>query len=217
LVSLTENDARHWRNHSEHVVVIPNPVTLYPECVNDIPKENGRILCVGRLNDQKRIDRLITAFAMVADKYPEWHVDIFGEGDKKPVLQKQICECNLQKRIILHEPTKHIYDEYKKSQFLVLSSAYEGRPLVLIEAMACGLPCVAFNCPSGPAEIIEDGVTGLLVENGNVVHLSQKIEWMMIHDIERKEMSVKAYKAAEIYKPSNIMHRWEELYLSVIC
>ena len=82
--------------------------------------------------------------------------------------------------------------------------------------MACGLPCVAFNCPSGPAEIIEDGVTGLLVENGNVVHLSQKIEWMMIHDIERKEMSVKAYKAAEIYKPSNIMHRWEELYLSVI-
>ena len=216
LVSLTENDARHWRNHSEHVVVIPNPVTLYPESVNDIPKENGRILCVGRLNDQKRIDRLITAFAMVADKYPEWHVDIFGEGDKKPVLQKQICEYNLQKRIILHEPTKHIYDEYKKSQFLVLSSAYEGRPLVLIEAMACGLPCVAFNCPSGPAEIIEDGVTGLLVENGNVVHLSQKIEWMMIHDIERKEMSVKAYKAAEIYKPSNIMHRWEELYLSVI-
>ncbi len=216
LVSLTENDARHWRNHSAHVAVIPNPVTLYPESVNDIPKENGRILCVGRLNDQKRIDRLVTAFSMIADKYPTWHVDIFGEGDKRSALQKQISELNLQERIVLHQPTKQIYDEYKKSQFLVLSSAYEGRPLVLIEAMACGLPCVAFNCPSGPAEIIDDGVTGLLAENGNVVDLSQKMEWMITHEVERKEMSVKARKAAEIYKPSNIMHRWEALYLGVI-
>ena len=216
LVSLTENDARHWRNHSAHVSVIPNPVTLYPESVNDIPKENGRILCVGRLNDQKRIDRLVTAFSMIADKYPTWHVDIFGEGDKRSALQKQISELNLQERIVLHQPTKQIYDEYKKSQFLVLSSAYEGRPLVLIEAMACGLPCVAFNCPSGPAEIIDDGVTGLLAENGNVVDLSQKMEWMITHEVERKEMSVKARKAAEIYKPSNIMHRWEALYLGVI-
>ena len=216
LVSLTENDARHWRNHSAHVAVIPNPVTLYPESVNDIPKENGRILCVGRLNDQKRIDRLVTAFSMIADKYPTWHVDIFGEGDKRSALQKQISELNLQERIVLHQPTKQIYDEYKKSQFLVLSSAYEGRPLVLIEAMACGLPCVAFNCPSGPAEIIDDGVTGLLAENGNVVDLSQKMEWMITHEVERKEMSVKARKAAEIYEPSNIMHRWEALYLGVI-
>lgn len=216
LVSLTENDACHWRKHSAHVVVIPNPVTLYPESINDIPKENGRILCVGRLNDQKRIDRLVTAFSMIADKYPAWHVDIFGEGDKRPALQKQICECNLQERIVLHQPTKQIYDEYKKSQFLVLSSAYEGRPLVLIEAMACGLPCVAFNCPSGPAEIIDDGLTGLLAEDGNVVNLSQKMEWMITHETERKEMSVKARKAAEIYKPSNIMHRWETLYFGVI-
>ena len=216
LVSLTENDARHWRNHSAHVAVIPNPVTLYPESVNDIPKENGRILCVGRLNDQKRIDRLVTAFSMIADKYPTWHVDIFGEGDKRSALQKQISELNLQERIVLHQPTKQIYDEYKKSQFLVLSSAYEGRPLVLIEAMACGLPCVAFNCPSGPAEIIDDGLTGLLAEDGNVVNLSQKMEWMITHETERKEMSVKARKAAEIYKPSNIMHRWETLYFGVI-
>ena len=216
LVSLTENDACHWRKHSAHVVVIPNPVTLYPESVNDIPKENGRILCVGRLNDQKRIDRLVTAFSMIADKYPAWHVDIFGEGDKRSALQKQISELNLQERIVLHQPTKQIYDEYKKSQFLVLSSAYEGRPLVLIEAMACGLPCVAFNCPSGPAEIIDDGLTGLLAEDGNVVNLSQKMEWMITHETERKEMSVKARKAAEIYKPSNIMHRWETLYFGVI-
>ncbi len=215
LVSLTENDARHWRNHSKNVVVIPNPVTLYPETINDIPKEEGRILCVGRLNDQKRIDRLVTAFAMIAGKYPNWHVDVFGEGDKKIALQDQINSCQLQNRFVLHEPTKNIYDEYKKSQFLVLSSAYEGRPLVLIEAMACGLPCVSFDCPSGPAEIINDGVTGLLAENGNVADLASKIEWMIRHNKEREEMGKKAYIAAAIYKASNIMRKWESIYDSV--
>lgn len=215
LVSLTENDAIHWRNHSDSVVVIPNPVTLYPDLIDDIPKEKGRIICVGRLNDQKRIDRLVSAFSKIADKYPQWHVDVFGEGDKKTAIQAQIDILNLQERIILHEPTKSIYDEYKKSQFLVLSSAYEGRPLVLIEALACGIPCVSFNCPSGPSEIIEDGVTGLLAIDGNIEDLAAKIEWMIIHERERKEMAIKAHKAAEVYKPSNIMHRWEELYLSV--
>jgi len=215
LVSLTENDARHWRNHSKHVVVIPNPVTLYPESINDIPKEEGRILCVGRLNDQKRIDRLVAAFSMIAGKYPNWHVDVFGEGDKKAALQEQINNCQLQNRFILHEPTKNIYEEYKKSQFLVLSSAYEGRPLVLIEAMACGLPCVSFDCPSGPAEIIKDGVTGLLVEDGNVADLAAKIEWMIRHNKEREEMGEKAYVAAAIYKASNIMRKWESIYDSM--
>ena len=216
LVSLTENDARHWRKHSDHVVVIPNPVAFYPDSIHDIPKEEGRILCVGRLNDQKRIDWLISAFSKIADIFPKWHVDVFGEGDKKSALQKQIQECNLQDRFILHEPTTTILEEYKRSQFLVLSSAYEGRPLVLIEAMACGLPCVSFDCPSGPAEIIDDGVTGLLAAEGNVDDLAAKMEWMITHDTERLEMGEKAYVAAAVYKPSNLMTRWEDLYGSYV-
>lgn len=212
LVSLTENDACHWRNHSNHVVVIPNPVTLYPDSIDDIPKEEGRIICVGRLNDQKRIDRLVEAFSKIADKYTKWHVDVFGEGDKKLALQKQIKDCNLQDRFILHEPTNTIYDEYKRSQFLVLSSAYEGRPLVLIEAMACGIPCVSFDCPSGPAEIIDNGVTGLLAADGDVDDLVAKMEWMMTHDEERIEMGKKAYEAAAEYEPSRIMNKWEIVY-----
>ncbi len=216
LVSLTENDARHWKTHSKHVVVIPNPVTLYPDSVDDIPKEKGRIICVGRLNDQKRIDRLVTAFSQIANKYPEWHVDVYGGGDKKQALQEEIYSCNLQDRFLLHEPTKTIYDEYKKSQFLVLSSEYEGRPLVLVEAMACGIPCVSFDCPSGPKEIIEDGVTGLLAENGNVQDLSKKMEWMITHEKDRKIMGENARKAAASYKPSFIMKEWEKVYASVL-
>lgn len=212
LVALTENDAKHWRKHSDHVSVIPNPVTLYPEVIDDVKKDQSRIICVGRLNGQKRIDRLVSAFSKIAYKYPDWHVDIFGEGDLKPVIQDQIDSCRLQNRIILHEPTKTIYDEYKKSQMLVLSSEYEGRPLVLIEAMACGIPCISFDCPSGPKEIIEDGVTGLLAENGNVDDLAYKMEWLITHDKEREEMGKKARLAALAYKPSVIMKEWERLY-----
>lgn len=216
LVVLTENDAKHWRMHSNHVSIIPNPLTNYPEVVDDVPKDFGRIICVGRLNAQKRIDRLISAFSMIADKYPEWHVDVFGEGDEKTSLLRQIRNCHLEKRIILHAPTKTIYDEYKKSQFLVLSSAYEGFGLVLIEAMACGLPCVSFDCPSGPSEIIENGVSGLLVKEGDVIDLSSKIEWMIIHEAERNQMAKKSRIVALAYLPSTIMKEWEFFYESVI-
>ena len=216
LVALTENDARHWRNYSDNVVVIPNPVTLYPEKVDDVQKEEGRIICVGRLNGQKRIDRLISAFSLIADKYPKWHVDVFGEGDLKYTLQQQIDSHHLENRFVLNEPTNKIFEEYKKSQMLVLSSEYEGRPLVLIEAMACGTPCVSFDCPSGPGEIIENGVTGLLVENGNINDLANKIEWMITHEAERKEMGRQARRDAAKYKMSVIMKDWEELYVGVV-
>ena len=216
LVVLTENDARHWRNYSDNVVVIPNPVTHYPEKVDDVQKEEGRIICVGRLNGQKRIDRLISAFALIADKYPKWHVDVFGEGDLKYTLQQQIDFHHLGNRFVLNEPTNKIFEEYKKSQMLVLSSEYEGRPLVLIEAMACGTPCVSFDCPSGPGEIIENGVTGLLVENGNIYDLANKIEWMITHEAERKEMGRQARLDAAKYKMSVIMKDWEELYVGVV-
>ena len=216
LVVLTENDAKHWRMHSSHVSIIPNPLTNYPEVIDDVPKEFGRIICVGRLNAQKRIDRLIAAFSMIAEKYPEWHVDVFGEGDEKSSLLRQISNCHLDKRIILHATTKTIYEEYKKSQFLVLSSAYEGFGLVLIEAMACGLPCVSFDCPSGPSEIVENGVSGLLAKEGDVIDLSSKIEWMITHETERNAMAMKSRIAALAYLPSTIMQEWESLYESVV-
>ena len=212
LVVLTENDARHWRNHSENVVVIPNPVTFYPDKVDDVQKEEGRILCVGRLNAQKRIDRLIKAFSMVADKYPEWHVDVYGEGELRDSLQMQINSCHLESRFILHGATKDIYNEYKKSQMLVLCSEYEGWGLVLVEAMSCGIPCVSFNCPSGPEEIIDDRITGLIAENGNIKDLAMKIEWMIIHDKERKIMGKEARRVAAKYRKSVIMKEWERVY-----
>jgi len=215
MVVLTESDARCWRQHFDNVCVIPNPVTIYPDVVDDIPKDNGRIIFVGRFNYEKRIDRLVMAFSMIADRYPMWHVDIFGEGNEKQNLLRLIKKMNLENRVIIHEPTREIYDEYKRSEMLVLCSEHEARPLVLVEAMSCGIPCVSLDCPYGPREIITDGVTGLLAHDGDIEDLARKIEWMIVHEDERKKMGRNAREDAAKYKMSVIMQDWEQLYLGV--
>lgn len=215
MVVLTESDARCWRQHFDNVCVIPNPVTIYPDVVDDIPKDNGRIIFVGRFNYEKRIDRLVMAFSMIADRYPMWHVDIFGEGNEKQNLLRLIKIMNLENRVIIHEPTREIYDEYKRSEMLVLCSEHEARPLVLVEAMSCGIPCVSLDCPYGPREIITDGVTGLLALDGDIEDLARKIEWMIVHEDERKKMGRNAREDAAKYKMSVIMQDWEQLYLGV--
>ena len=216
LVVLTEIDSQNWRRHFDNVYVIPNPVTQYPWVIDDRSKDIGRIIYVGLFNREKRIDRLITAFSMIADKYPDWHVDIFGDGNEKENLLRQIDECGLVNRVVIHEPTKAIYDEYKRSEMLVLCSEHEASPLVLVEAMACGVPCVSLDCPTGPRAIIEDGETGLLAKDGDVDDLASKIEWLIAHEAERKEMGRRARIFAASRKQDVVMGQWEKLYTGIV-
>lgn len=216
LVVLTEGDAKNWRKHFKNVIVIPNPVTLYPDVIDDVPKDPGRIIFVGRFNREKRIDRLITAFSMIAEKYPNWHVDIFGEGNEKDKLMSQISDMRLKGRVIIHEPTPAIYNEYKRSEMLVLCSEHEAWSLVLVEAMACGVPCVSMDCPNGPREIIMDKSNGLLVKDGDIEDLSYKMEWLITHEKERKEMGAKAREYALSRRLSVVMKEWNTLYNGII-
>ncbi len=217
LIALTHQDENHWRKHVKEVMAIPNPVTFYVEEPDASLHQAGRILAAGRLKKQKRFDRLIEAFAMIADKYPEWYIDIFGEDSEqeKPQLDKLIKKKGLTDRVIFHREIADMVSEYLHSQFFVLSSDYEGFGLVLVEAMACGLPVVSTDCPFGPSDIIEDGVTGLLSKM-DVHDLAEKMEWMITHDAERKEMGVKAHQAVARYKKEIVMKEWEQAYLSVI-
>lgn len=215
LVSLTKGDAACWRRYVNNVAVVVNPVTRYDDDVDNIPKESGRIICVGGLETQKRYDRMINAFALIADKYPQWHVDIYGDGSERQHLLNMISNFGLQNRIVLHPQTNDIYTEYKRSELFVLSSDYEGLPLVLIEAMSCGLPIVATDCPFGPADVLDDGNTGLLAEM-NVDSLAAKIDWVITHEKEREEMGVRARQASARYKKDVVMKEWESAYKSVL-
>ena len=209
---LTEGDASFWRKHIPHVSVIPNPVTNYPEVVDDVPKENGRIISIGRLTEIKRLDRLIDAFALIASDYPTWHLDIFGEGSDKELLENLIAKYGLKDRIKIYPPTNQVFDELKRSQMLVMSSESESFSLVLIEAMSCGTPCVSFDCPYGPGEIIKDGVTGYLATNGNIQDLAYKMEKLIKDPSKLQEMSRNARKDALRFKKETILKEWENLY-----
>jgi glycosyltransferase involved in cell wall biosynthesis len=212
IISLTEGDAQYWRQIVRNVRVIPNPLsTNFIQDSPCYPSSNKRIIAVGRLTPQKRIDRLIDAFALLADKYPQWTVCIFGKGECQHELNQQIDRLRLSAKITIQPPTNQIIKEYKHSQFFVLSSDFEGFGLVIIEAMACGIPVVATNCPYGPSDIIEDSKTGLLAEM-DVKDLAAKMEWMMSHDEERQEMGLRAHKATERYRMENIMPLWEQAY-----
>lgn len=211
LVTLTNGDAHYWRKYVKNVKVLPNPVSFYFDDIDHFEKEEGRIIAVGGLNKIKRFDRLIEAFALIANKYPLWYIDIFGDGEERTSLEKQIKEAGLKNRVFLNYPSDQIAYEYQRSQMFVLSSDTEGFGLVLVEAMGCGLPCVSTRCPFGPSEIVEDGVTGLLCDMDSK-DLASKMEWMITNEEERRNMGIRAHKAVAKYKKDSVMKKWEKAY-----
>lgn len=215
VVSLTNADAQYWRKKCRHVAVVPNPLPYYPDTIDAKKKVPGKIICVARLKKEKRIDRLIEAFSLISSKYPDWHVDIYGEGKEKDHINQLIQNYGLSKKITIFSPVNNIYDEYKKSQFLVLTSDCESFSLVIVEAMACGLPVVSTDCPFGPHEIVDDGKTGLL-SRLEAEDLAAKMERMIINESERQKMGSLARQAASRFDKNMVMNEWVKAYLSAI-
>lgn len=212
MVALTEGDASDWRKYVKHVKVVPNPVTEYPDHVLQHDITRKRIICVGRLQEQKGFDMLIEAFSLIANQCPDWQVDIYGSGNEKQRLENMIRQYHLVNQIHIHAPIDSIYEEYQKSDFLVLSSRYEGFGLVLLEAMACGIPCIAFRCKYGPEDIVTHQGDGLLVHNGDINDMADNILWMINHTLERQEMGCAARQKAMKYCIDIVMSKWISLF-----
>lgn len=217
LVTLTEGDANEWRKHvTSAIEVIPNPLTFYPSALEEKPLQPYfRIISAGRLERVKGFDYLINAYALIAEKHLEWHVDIFGDGSCKDELQALIARHGLEHCITIQPPTTQIYDEYQRSDFYVLSSRHEGLGMVILEAMSCGIPCVAFNCKYGPGEIITDGENGLLAEDRDIHSLANAMEAMMENRKEQLRMGKNARETVMKYQKDAIMQRWVELFKSL--
>ena len=212
LVVLTEADKEAWEKAGcTNVTVIPNPC----QAPSDSPMKGERrktVLAVGRLHEQKGFDLLLHAWQPIEDKYPEYTLRIVGEGPKRAELEAQIENLHLQ-HVTLAGRSADMAKEYAAASLFVLSSRYEGLPLALIEAMWSGTPCVAFNCPQGPAELLADG-RGWLVENGNVEKLTQQLIDTLAHPDEAAARAAKAQAFAQAtYSEAAIMPQWEK----VIC
>lgn len=213
LVTLTEQDKKKWQNIIR-TVTIPNVLTHFPTETAGLA--NKCLISVGRYDGQKGYDFLIRAWSMVVAKHSDWQMHVYGSGSLKNFLMKMIEEYGVASSFILNPPTLEIYDKYLEHSIYVMSSRFEGFGLVLIEAMSCGLPCISFDCPSGPSEIISDGEDGILVENGNIEKLSEAICRLIENEEERKQMGVKARKNSLRYSKDLIMGDWDALFKDLL-
>ena len=211
-VVLTEEDCRNW-TELDNVVIIPNPLPFMPQATS--PLTEKRVIAVGRYVYQKGFDLLLRAWSIVENACPDWTLTIFGDGNHSN-YDALVDELKLDKnRCVLLGPTKQIQAEYMNSSLLVMSSRFEGFGMVLVEAMACGLPVVSFDCPCGPKDIIHDGVDGLLVESGNVEKLAEAMIRMIKHPEQREAMSKEAKRNVKRFQMEHIAEKWRKLYESL--
>ncbi|MZG54236.1 MAG: glycosyltransferase family 4 protein [Nitrospinae bacterium] len=198
--------------------VIPNPVLLPARNEQNLDKDGSKkiLLAMGRLVDQKGFDLLIKAFAKLKSKFPEWQINIWGEGEKKTYLENLCKELSLQKKVIFKGMNQDNYTVMKQADIFVLSSRYEGFPNVLAEAMACGLPVISFDCPSGPSEMIVDGKNGLLISKINDEELAKGIQRLMMDESLAKQLGKEAKKVTDTFSMKKIMNLWEKVILEII-
>ena len=158
MVTLTEHDLPIWKRHCRRVERIFNPVTTPPGQVSRLAEK--RMIAVGRLEDQKNFKDLVSAWSIVAERCPDWRLEIFGEGKLEHALRSQIARLGLTGSVILRGVVKDIASEYSNSSALLMTSLHEGFPLALVEASSFGLPLISYDCPTGPSEIIVDAGDG---------------------------------------------------------
>lgn len=211
-VVLSYEDAAEW-TELKNVAVIYNPLPFFPERQSD--GSSKQVIAAGRYMPQKGFDRLIDAWSIVNMQHPDWVLRIYGDGMRQQ-LQQQIDRLGIASSCILEHSTPDIDEKYCESSIFALSSRYEGFGMVIIEAMACGIPPVSFACPCGPRDIIDDGKNGLLVENGNIEMLAGKICYLIENDEIRRKMGQQARIDVERFKIEQIAGQWKELFESLV-
>lgn len=214
-VVLTQEDCGYW-GALPNLEVIPNAAMQFGECHSDVSQP--RVIAVGRLDYQKGFDRLIQAWEIVQKdaKCRNWQLDIFGQGEWRDMLQRMIEKAGLDQSAHIHPPTSQIGNEYADSSLLVMSSNYEGFPMVMIEAMACGLPVVSFDYKCGPRDIIDNGINGLLVSNGDIEGLAYAMIEVISDNAYRKLLSANAKRIVETYSEEAVMAKWIALFSNLI-
>ena len=209
VVALTEQDAKDWKPYVKEVVIIPNFITIEPKAVKNY--STPKIISAGRYAYEKGYDMLLKAWAMINKDYPDWQLHIFGDGDISPYVQLSE-QLGIIDSVFLHPSTADIAEEFSKSSIYVMTSRYEGFGLVLIEAMSCGLPCISFDCPYGPRNIIKDKHDGILVKSNDINKLKDSLVYLMSDAAIRESYGLYALDGVKRFYKDAIMKQWLDLF-----
>ena len=218
LVLQTRDQLEYFSGINVRAVVIPNPV-LPPQL--DRPRQKlasatKTLLAVGRLDPVKGFDMLLRAFGEVAVNHSEWSLEIRGEGPMRATLEDQAQRLGLNGRVRLPGFTDRLQDVIASADLFVMSSRSEGFPNALAEAMAGGLPAVSFDCPSGPRNIIRDGVDGVLVPPNDVGALAEALDRLMKNEEERRSLAARAPDVQQRFGLETVMAMWEALINDIV-
>ncbi|MFD1613941.1 glycosyltransferase family 4 protein [Gelatiniphilus marinus] len=211
-VVLTNGNLKEW--DLNNLMVISNPLPFSSEKKSDLNSKT--VLAVGRQSYQKGYDRLLKSWQIVNKKHPDWKLDIYGKFDEQLHLRENSQTLGISKSVTFYKPVKNIEDKYKEASIYVMPSRFEGFGMVLIEAMSYGLPCVSFNCPYGPSDIISQYKDGILVENGDIDEFAKSISQLIENESLRRELGKNAQVKATHYLPEKIMAKWDGLFKSLI-
>jgi glycosyltransferase involved in cell wall biosynthesis len=203
--------AKNKYHFCNNIHIIPNSLPF--SCSEQSKLNNNTIISVGRLSYEKGYDRLIEMASLLKSKCKDgsWKIKIFGNGDIENELKDTIANNALSDFVSLNNAVRDIQHEYLNSDIYLMTSRFEAFPMVLLEAKACGLPVVSYDCPEGPREIISDGVDGFLIENGNINEMTDRLLLLMADPNLRKFMGENAKNSICDYKDDVIFSKWNEV------
>lgn len=211
LVTMTRGAASYFSPTPQRTdMVIPNHAVARGS-VRTFDANGRNLVAVGRLVEQKGFDLLLQAFARLAPRFPDWRLTIWGEGPLRAALEQQRAALGLEMRVSFPGVTREPGGWTKEADLFVLSSRYEGWGIVVGEAMAAGIPTVAFDCPWGPAEMIDHGRTGLLAPDQDVEGLAEQLAVAMADPLLREQLGAAGKQAMERFMPERIITRWDGL------
>ncbi len=210
-VALTKEDKEVWKQYCNHLEQIYNP-TSYPTDGPTAQLDAKRCISAGRFERQKNYQDMIEVWKLVHEKHPDWKLDLFGDGKKKPLIRQMIHRLGLQDSITIHSATKKLKEEMLGSSAYLMTSRFEGFPMVLVETAALGLPTVSYRCPCGPGEFIEDGVNGFTTEPGDIPGMADKICRLIEDEPLRKSMGRSIRAKSQDFTEEKIMPQWDALF-----